>query len=67
MYNSKVYHYRMGKLTLPTPIAEWSASLEQPCRKVIVIPILLPSSEDDLLMNCLSVRLSNVFDPGLHK
>ena len=29
--------------------AEWSASLEQPCRKVMVIPILLLSLEDNLM------------------
>ena len=38
--------------------AEWSASLEQPCRKVMVTPLPLLSSEDNLMMNCLPVCLS---------
>ena len=42
-------------LILPTPTAEWSASLEQPCRKVMVIPLLLLFSEDNLRMNCSPV------------
>ena len=45
-------HFDLG-LILPTPTAEWSASLEQPCKKVLVTPLLLLSSEDDLMMNCL--------------
>ena len=45
-------------LMLPTPTAEWSASLEQPCRKVMVTPLLLLSSEDNLMMNCSPVCLS---------
>ena len=28
-------------MLLPAPTVEWSASLEQPCRKVVVIPLLL--------------------------
>jgi hypothetical protein len=36
-------------IILPTPTAEWSASLEQLCRKVMVTPLLLLSSEDNLM------------------
>ena len=55
---ASVCHYRMGGMTLPTPTAEWSASLEQPCRKAMVTPLLLLSSEDNLMMNCVPVCLS---------
>ena len=43
---------------------------KQPCSKVMVIPLLLLSSEDNLRMNCspvLSVCLSNVYGQGLHR
>ena len=40
---------------------------KQPCRKVIVIPLLLLSSEDNLRMNCSPVCLSNDCGPGLHR
>ena len=53
-------------MILPTPTAEWSASLEQPCSKVMVTPLLLLSSEDNLRMNCSPVCLFNVCGPGLH-
>ena len=60
MFHSHVIrHYRMGiVMILPTPTAEWSASLEQPCMKVMVTHLLLLSSEDNLTMNCLPVGLS---------
>ena len=41
-------------LILPTPTAEWSASLEQPCRKVMVTPLVyLPND----FVICLSVKI----------
>ena len=41
-------------MILSTPTAEWSASLEKPCRKVMVIPLLWFHLGDNL-MNCLPV------------
>ena len=47
----------MGRNALIEPTAESLASLEQPCRKVVlVIPLLQFSLEDDL----------NITDPWLH-
>ena len=52
---SMIYSHRyvtMGRSAfLPTP-AEWSASLEQPCRMVMVTLLLLLSLEDNFMMNC---------------
>ena len=40
--NSLIHMISVGMI-LPTPTAEWSVSLEQPCRKVMVTPLLLMS------------------------
>ena len=51
-----------------TPTAEWSASLEQPCRKVLVISLLLLSSEDNLRKlwsGFLQVKRRSLSLPGL--
>ena len=46
-------------MLLPSPTAEWSASLEQTRRKVMVTPLLLLSfgrEFDDKLLTCPSVQ-----------
>ena len=49
---------------LPLPTIFW---ILVSCRKVMVIPLLLLSSEDNLRMNCPPVCLSNVFGLGLRR